>query len=190
MMIHTELNNLIRKRRSVFPPVFNNKEISREVIMQILENANWAPTHKFTEPWRFKILRGGTLPRLADFLVEDYKIHTPIDQQSAMKLKKMAENPLRSACVIVICLKRHQDLPEWEEVAAVSMAVQNMWLTCTAMDIGSYWSSPGAIKRMGEFLELAEDEKCLGLFYMGYTDMPLPEGKRKPIADKVVWIES
>ena len=196
MMILTELNNLIRKRRSVFPPVFNEKEISREAIQQILENANWAPTHKLTEPWRFRILykktpaeRGGILPRLAAFLVEDYKIHTPIEQQSDIKIKKMTENPLRSACVIAICMKRHRELPEWEEIAAVSMAVQNMWLTCTAMGIGSYWSSPGAISRMGNFLELAEDEKCLGLFYMGYTDVPLQEGKRKPITEKVVWLE-
>ena len=27
-------------------------------------------------------------------------------------------------------------IPEWEEIAAVSMSVQNMWLTCTANEIG------------------------------------------------------
>jgi nitroreductase len=189
-MLLTELNSLIRNRRSVFPPVFNDKEISTETIEQVLENANWAPTHKLTEPWRFKILRGSALQRLAAFLVEDYKIHTPLDQQSEIKVKKMAENPLRSACVIAICLKRHQGLPEWEELAAVAMSVQNMWLTCTALAIGSYWSSPTPISRMAEFLDLASDEKCLGLFYMGYTDAPLLDGKRTPIAEKVVWIEA
>ena len=34
-------------------------------------------------------------------------------------------------------------LPEWEEIAAVSMAVQNMWLTCYANNIGCYLSTPG-----------------------------------------------
>jgi nitroreductase len=190
MLTLDHLNDIIRKRRSVFPPVFNEKEISKETITQILENANWAPTHKLTEPWRFQILRGVALQRLSAFLVEDYKTHTPVNELSEVKLKKIAENPLRSACVIMICLKRHERLPEWEELAAVAMAVQNMWLTCTALEIGSYWSSPNAITRMGGFLELAEDEKCLGLFYMGYSDIPLPEGKRKPIADKVVWVNT
>ena len=185
----SELNILIKKRRAVFPNVYNDKEISQKTIAQILENANWAPTHKLTEPWRFKILRGGALPRLADFMVNDYKTHTPIEAQTDIKLKKAAENPLRSSCVIAICMKRHEGLPEWEELAAVAMAVQNMWLSCTALGIGAYWSSPGLIVRMNNFLNLQDDEKCLGLFYMGYSDAPLLEGKRKPIEDKIIWIE-
>ena len=80
-------------------------------------------------------------------------------------------------------------LPEWEEIAAVACAVQNMWLTATAHGLGAYWSTPGAINAVGDFVELAEGERCLGFFYMGYTDAPHPEGKRAPLADKVQWIE-
>ena len=29
-------------------------------------------------------------------------------------------------------------IPEWEELAATSMSVQNMWLTCTSYDLGCY----------------------------------------------------
>lgn len=186
----SEISELIKKRRSIFPPMYNDVEISKETIEQVLENANFAPTHKLTEPWRFKILRGSARGRLAAFLVEDYKAHTPIEQQTEKKLRKMADNPLLSNCVIVICMKRHQDtVPEWEEIAAVAMAVQNMWLTCTSLGIGSYWSTPAAIERLDEPLGLAHDERCLGLFYMGYSDVVLPERKRNPIADKVEWIE-
>jgi nitroreductase len=183
------LNELIKKRRAVFPHMFNDKKIPKRTIEQILENANYAPTHKLTEPWRFKILRGSALKRLSTFLITDYEKNTPKELQNDMKKKKMSENPIRSTCVITICMKRHEILPEWEELAAVAMAVQNMWLTCTAYGIGSYWSSPPAIERMGDLLGLADDEKCLGLFYMGYSDMPLPEGKRTPIAEKVVWLD-
>jgi nitroreductase len=169
--------------------MYNEQEIAKETIEKVLENANFAPTHKLTEPWRFKILRGPVRERLAAFLVEDYKNHTPIEQQTEVKLKKMAENPLRSNCVIAICMKRHEGIiAEWEEIAAVAMAVQNMWLTCTSVGIGSYWSTPAAIARMNDFLDLEKDESCLGLFYMGYSDVILPEGKRNPIGDKVVWI--
>lgn len=196
-MNFTDINDLIKKRRSVFPPSYNDKEIPKHIIEHILENANYAPTHKLTEPWRFKILRansdksgGAPLQRLAAFLVEDYIQNTSIELRSEIKLKKMAENPLRSNCVIAICMQRHEALlPEWEEIAAVSAAVQNMWLTCTAYGIGSYWSSPGAIDRIGDFLNLNEGEKCLGFFYMGYTDEPLLVGKRGAIEDKCVWIE-
>jgi nitroreductase len=185
-----DISTLIKKRRSIFPPMYNEAEISKETIKRVLENANFAPTHKLTEPWRFKILRGPARGRLAAFLVEDYKTHTPVEQQTEKKLKKMAENPLLSNCVIAICMKRHENtVPEWEEIAAVAMAVQNMWLTCTALGIGSYWSTPAAIKHLNEPLDLAHDEVCLGLFYMGYSDVVLPEGKRGAIEDKVEWME-
>ena len=77
---------------------------------------------------------------------------------------------------------------EWEEVAAVACAVQNMWLTTTAYDIGAYWSSPGYIKDIGPFLKLAEGERCLGFFYMGHHDTPDIPRNRQPINDKVEWL--
>ncbi|MGY8931922.1 MAG: nitroreductase family protein [Flavobacteriales bacterium] len=40
----------------------------------------------------------------------------------------------------VICMSRDENevIPEWEELAATSMSVQNMWLTCTSYDLGCY----------------------------------------------------
>ncbi len=186
-----ELNDLIKKRRAIFPKTYiAGMGIPQHIIEQVLENANYAPTHKFTEPWRFRVLRGAALQKLADFLITDYQTLTPLAEQTDMKRKKITENPLRSGCVIVILMKRHEDiLPEWEEVAAVAMAVQNMWLTCTAFDIGSYWSSPSAITERGnDFLGLADDERCLGLFFMGYHNMPDLPPQRTPIEEKVEWV--
>lgn len=181
---------LIRKRRSIFPVSYIEKHIPRNIIEEILENANWAPTHKLTEPWRFKVLTGATLAKLRDWQVDWYKTNIPKEKFSEKKLKKLQTNPLKAACIIAICMKRDdkERLPEWEEVAAVACAVQNMWLTASAYDIGAYWSSPGFIRDIGLFLELGEHERCLGFFYMGYHEMPPVEGKRKPISDKVVWL--
>ena len=52
--------DLIKTRRSIFPEQFNSKEIDDGTIDILLESANWAPTYKKTEPWRFKIIRGDT----------------------------------------------------------------------------------------------------------------------------------
>ena len=46
------LGDLIQRRRAIFPKSYlPNQPVSREIIEQLLENANWAPTHKLTEPW-------------------------------------------------------------------------------------------------------------------------------------------
>ena len=192
-MTISELNDLLKTRRSIFPKSYiQGKDIPESDILQILENANFAPSHRLTEPWRFKILRGAAKQRLADFMVEDYLAMTPIEAQSEVKMQKMAENPTRSAVAIALVLKRHEELlPEWEEIASLAMAVQNMWLTCSILGIGCYWSSPTAITLRGQdFLKLAADERCLGLFYMGYHNVSTADlpAVRKPIAEKITWL--
>jgi len=181
--------DLIKKRRSVFPSSYNDKPIAKGDIEKILEAANWAPTHKKTEPWRFKILQGTSQEKLGKFLSEKYQ---EVDRRpKQMKINKLLENPGKAGALIAVCMQRDpkQSVPEWEEVAAVAMAVQNMWLCCTELGIGSYWSSPGLIKYMGEFFDLNEGETCLGFFYMGYFDGESLEGERTPITDKVVWLD-
>jgi len=183
------INDLIKNRRSIFPNTFVDKSIPKEVIQQILENANWAPTHRLTEPWRFKVFTGESLKSLSDFLGNWYQNNIPTEKYSERKHKKTIKKPMQCACVIAICMQRDpkESVPEWEEIAAVACAVQNMWLTCTANDIGCYWSSPAAIHSTKEFLNLNEGERCLGFLYMGYHESPKMESPRKSIDDKVVW---
>ena len=179
----------IKKRRSVFPVQYNSEPITKETIKKLLEAANWAPNHKKTEPWRFKVLMEDSKAKLGVFLANKYQETEARPKQ--IKINKLQENPKKAGAIIAVCMQRdpNECLPEWEEIAATSMAVQNMWLLATEMGIGSYWSSPGLIKYMGEFFDLNGGEKCLGFFYLGYSDEELSKGIRQPIANKVEWLD-
>ena len=191
-MENKNISELIRGRKSVFPPLYINKKIPKGIILEMLENANRAPTHKLTEPWKFKVLREDAKKRLGSFLAAKYKETTDGSKFSDRKYQKLQDNPERADTIIAIIMQRdlEERLPEWEEVASVAMAVQNMWLTSSAYGIGSYWSSPGLIKFMDEFFELNEGEKCLGFFYMGYYEAEIPLSKRTQIADKTEWLDT
>lgn len=184
------LNEVIRTRRSIFPAQYTDQEIRKDIINEILENANWAPNHKLTQPWRFKVLKGEAKGRLGDFMAAKYKEECVGEKFLEKKYQKLKSNPRKAAAIILICMQRDSDqrLPEWEELAAVASAVQNMWLTSHAYNIGSYWSSPPLISHMKEFLQMNEGEKCLGLFYMGYYNEVQAAPKREDIAQKVQWI--
>ncbi|MFK8005110.1 MAG: nitroreductase [Saprospiraceae bacterium] len=184
-----QVNELIKKRRSIFPKSYIQKPIPKEIIEQILENANWAPTHKLTEPWRFKIFRNDALEQLGIKLSEVYKANTSAEKFSEMKFKKTQKKALQSDTMIAICMQRDpkESIPEWEEIASVGAAVQNMYLTCAAYNIGCYWSSPGTIKYLNEYLGLKDGERCLGFLYMGYHEMPEIKGMRRSIAEKIEW---
>ncbi len=186
-----QISELIQNRRSVFPSMYQKeKTISKEIVLQILENANWAPTHKLTEPWRFKIFTGEALKSLSAFMGDFYKKNTFHESFSEIKYKKTVIKPLQSAYVIAICMQRDEteSIPEWEEIASVACAVQNMWLTAATYGIGAYWSSPKSIHHAAEFLGLEEGQKCLGFFYMGYCSENELNGQRKSILSKIEWM--
>ena len=191
-MKENAISQYINNRKSVFPPLYIDKKIPISIIKEMLENANRAPTHKLTQPWRFKIIQGDAKSRLGTFLSEKYKAITDENGFSERKFNKLKENAIKSDTVIAICMQRDlkEQLPEWEEIAAVAMAVQNLWLTASSYGIGGYWSSPGLIKFMHEFFNFSDGEKCLGFFYMGYYDADIPESRRDPIDDKLDWIQS
>lgn len=186
-----EISTLIRSRRAYFPKMYADKEIPKELVEEILENANWAPTHKRTEPWRFKVFHSeAARQNLSKAIATAFKEMTPPEMYSEIKAKDISDRPIQSGCVLAICMKRNEaaGLPEWEEIAATAMAVQNIWLTCTSYGIGSYWATPGFVRLLADVLDLGESERCIGLFYMGYlkedTIAPAMRGKME---EKVVW---
>lgn len=86
-------------------------------------------------------------------------------------------------------------LPEWEEVAAVACAVQNMHLMATALGVACYWSSWHGVARdspqMQKFLGLDDvRDRCLGFLVLGQTDKDMScfRCKKGPIQHKVHWM--
>lgn len=182
------LAEIIRNRRSIFPESFIEKEIPKEVIAQILESANYAPTHKLTQPWRFTVIAGDMRRKLGEELGSIYKSQVSEANFLQKKFDSFADKTEKSAVVIAINMALSGALPEWEELAATACAVQNIALTAESLSIGGYWSSPPLINHLGSFLQLQPNEKCIGLFYMGYHNEPLREARRTPMTEKITWL--
>jgi nitroreductase len=183
------ISKVIKERRSIFPASYIKKEISVEVINQILETANYAPTHKLTQPWRFTVIRKAGLAKLGEELGRLYKELVTPQQFLQKKFDSFEEKTSQADCIIALNIAVSGKIPEWEELAAVSCAVQNMALTAESLKVGAYWSSPPLIHDLGDFLKLKENEKCIGLFYMGYHNEKPWEPNRTSMAEKVNWIE-
>ncbi|MES2418678.1 MAG: nitroreductase [Bacteroidota bacterium] len=185
------LSKIIKERRSIFPVSYIKKEIPTAVIEQILESANYAPTHKLTQPWRFVVIRNEAKARLGAALGARYQETVTSAQFMQKKYDSFAQKTEQAACILAVNIQFHPDLlPEWEEIAATAAAVQNIALTAAALNIGSYWSSPSVIDGLTDFLELQENEKCYGLFYMGYHLDEPRKANRTPMANKVKWLEA
>ena len=185
------LTEIIKRRRSIFPASYTKEEIPVGVIQQILESANYAPTHKLTQPWRFMVFRREGKSRLAQELARLYMEVTPKSQFLQKKYDSIIEKVAQASCVIALNVKLNPEkVPEWEELAALACAVQNMALSAEALKVGAYWSSPGMIANLNDYLNLEEQEKCYGIFYMGYHHEAPREAQRSPVEEKIKWIES
>lgn len=161
------LKEIIEQRRSIFPKDYTDTEISQEVVEEIVNSATFAPNHKRTKPWRFKIFKGEEKAKLASEMQAIYKATTPEQLFLEKKYADIGFKINKANTVVSIIVNFSGMVPEWEEIAATSMAVQNMYLTCTANNIGCYWSSPKIVDELKDSLTIEENQKCLGLFYMG-----------------------
>ena len=182
-----------RTRRTIKPHQMDPaRDVPRELLLEILEDAHWAPTHGMTQPWRFHVFTGPSRERLADGLQALYDRLTPPDGVRPDKREKLRANTLAAPVVIAVAARVEPGgkITETEEIAATSCAVQNLLLSAHQRGLGSFWASPPVSynSAFAEWLGLDASHRALGIIYLGYA---LPGTKavssRVPLAERVVF---
>lgn len=193
-MTTTELNSLIKNRRSIFPKDYSGEKVDDAIVQQMLENANWAPTHKFTEPWRFIVYTGEGLKKLAELQAAVYKQKTEKDGTfKEDRYQNLLIKPFESSHIILVYMKRDEkkSLPEIEEMGSVFCAVQNMYLTATAYGVGGYLSTGGItfFEESNAAFGLSPEDRIVGFFHLGMPKNTNQVGRRNPVDTKVTWVK-
>jgi len=183
----------LRGRRSIGR--VSAEPVAREQIERILEAANWAPSHHATEPWRFYVMTGKGRDVLARAYGDVAVVQAggALDAAAEAELReKQGAKAYRAPLVIAVAVSPSKDprVIVAEEYAAAHAAVQNMLLAIHASGLAAIWRSgePMYHPAMGQAFGLAEGEAMVGLIYAGHPEVPQPEGKRRPAAEKTVWL--
>jgi len=166
--------SIFRTRRSIKPAAMDaGREVSREVLLEILEDAHRAPTHGLTQPWRFQVFTGAARARLADGLRKIYDQVTPITARNEEKRAKLGVGPRLAPVVIAVAARVAPNgrIPEIEEIMATACAVENLLLSAHERGLGSFWSTPSAAMsaEFAGWLGLDATHRMLGLVYLGYA---------------------
>lgn len=183
--------DIIRSRRSIKPVKMNGKKIPDEKVNELLQLANWAPTHGRTEPWRFIVYSGEKVKEFCRRHAELYKSHTPREKFEQTNYDKQLHNGDLASHIIIAIMQKggSPKIPVLEEIAATAISIQNILLGATAAGIASFLSTGGMTHHsaMKNFLLLREEDIVMGILYLGYSDERV-EGKRQTeIDDKVIW---
>jgi nitroreductase len=184
------LFHAIATRRS-----FGLKEIAPEpidlsLVARMLEAANWAPSHGKTEPWRFVVYSGDARKAVGDAFGEAFRLLNGGDAANEAGQRAQRERVWQAPVWIALGMRPDPKMPAWEELIAFGSAVHNAQLMASALGLACKWTSGAAATHphVAEVVGFAPDTQLYGFLYVGNPAVPWPEGRRRPLAEKVRWV--
>ena len=156
----------------------------RDVVLEALDAARWAPNHRLTEPWRFYLLGPATAERVS-LLNAELVCRKSGEEAAAAKLRRWRAMP---GWLAVTCRTDKDPVRQQEDYAACCCAIQNLLLALWARGLGGKWSTGKVIHSEGFLAAIGADpaqEFCVGLVWYGYPQT-VPSQQRKPLATTLV----
>lgn len=193
MMQAANIERVIRTRRTIKPEKMNGRVIPDETITELLAMADCAPTHARTEPWRFIVIANQQVKAFAERHANLWKEVTDPEKFTQQKFNNLLALGENTSHIVMVWMKRvpTHKIPEIEEVAATAAAIENLLIAATAKGIASFWSTGGIThhERMKKEFNLGEEDKILGIIYLGYSDEPAKDVSRMiPLSEKTEWV--
>ncbi len=175
-------------RRSI--KKFNGQPVEREDLMQIIDDAVWAPNHKNREPWRMVVACGEELKELQQ-LLRDTAIPKWQELSAETLEKQMQKFTTPGAYVFVIVPEDVRQKIRLEDYAAASTMIQNIQLLAWDLGIGSCWKTPEFLDAPAfrEAIGAKPGERIISMLQLGYFD-ELPKAKERKKSDELVTIFS
>jgi nitroreductase len=162
-----DTDSAIRTRRT--HKQYGSEPVSEAIVRELVDLARWAPNHKLTNPWRFRLLGPETRARI-DELVPEAEV---------MKLR-------RAPTLLLVTAVRSEDpLLAEEDVLATAAATYAVLLAATERGLASYWRTPACFREAAirELLALAPNEVVVALVHLGQPVTDPPAKERTPVDD-------
>jgi nitroreductase len=160
-----DVETAIRSRRT--HKQFGREPVDEAVVRDLLDLARFAPNHKLTQPWRFRLLGPETRRRLDE----------AVGEKEAMKLGRAPTLVLATA---LLSGDAHTDE---EDLHATACGVYAVLLGATARGLASYWRTPAALGELvvRDLLGLESGEHVVGLIHLGPAVSEPPRKERTPL---------
>ena len=194
--------NLIRGRRSIRR--YQQRDVPRAMILQLLEAARWAPSAHNRQPWRFAVIPRGETRRhlveaMADRWVEDLRWDGLTDEEITRRVERSRQR-LLSAPVLILLALSMVDMDTYPDpvrqqaeyimaVQSTALAAQNLMLAAHHLGLGSCWICaplfvPDVVRAV---LDLPEDWIAQAFISVGYP-AEHPQKARHPLHEHVLWV--
>lgn len=202
-----DLLTAIKTRRSVRN--FADEPVEKEDLNKILEAANWAPSARNQQPWRFIVIKNKELSEQLAAEVHkklddiEEKARKETDSQLLEKVRHyrvpftfFSRAPITVAVVQTpyigtgLAKEVGVDASKYDSaLQSISAAIQNFLLAAHALNYGSCWMTGPLIAypEVSKLLNIKEDEQLVALLPLGKYSLA-PKAKPRKSTDQVVTI--
>ena len=167
---------LAKSRRSIRK--FEDKDVTKEQLMQIIEAAQAAPSAGNCQPWKFYVVKNKDIQ--AQFKEcaynQDYLLSAP-------------------ACIVVCTDSKRSEVRYRERgkylytIQDTAAAIQNILLCAKDMGLGTCWIGAFDEVKVRNILGLAADFRPVALIPIGYPAEDFKPQHRRPIDDIVTFVD-
>ncbi len=127
-----ELQIAIEQRRSIRR--FKDKNISDEIILNLIDSARLAPSAKNRQPWKFYIARGELKQDIVN-LMREWQAKNEDIKTSVLGTATAIEQ----APILILVFKDSNSLSERSDTLSLGAAIENILLKATELNLGSLW---------------------------------------------------
>lgn len=171
-----DVEKAIRTRRT--HKAFSSRELGAGVLDELFELARWAPNHRLTNPWRFRVLGARTRERLMELAEAD-------KPGAAMKLAR--------APTLIAASAHLGDDPahDQEDLYATAVAAYLVLLGAHARGLAGYWRTVSLLdeSQARALLGMSAQETPVGLLYLGEPVQEQRVPERAPLGEFVSYLD-
>ncbi|MGA2006045.1 MAG: nitroreductase family protein [Solirubrobacteraceae bacterium] len=149
-----DVETAIRTRRT--HKAFEPQPVERATLLELFELARWAPNHRLTNPWRFRVLGERTRADLA----------RESERASAGSARKLDRAP---TLVVAGAVLSGDPGEQREDLLAAGVAAYLVLLGAHARGLAGYWRTLAILDTpaVRAALAIEDDELPIGLLHLG-----------------------
>lgn len=183
-----ELKEAIELRRSIRH--FNDKDLSKDIIEDLLECARMAPSAINRQPWFFVVVKDKLKNKISDMMLEWCCLKSDYNTDYLSSVQYTA-NVIKEANTLILVFQ-NTDLLNYRDFDNLSIgaSIENILLRATDLGLGSLWI--GHITNIkNEIEEMFKYDNLMlnSAIALGYTDIKPKMRPRKDLKDIMVYVD-
>jgi nitroreductase len=167
-----DVSEAIRSRRT--HKQYGTEPVDEETLRELVDLARYAPNHRLTQPWRFRVLGPETRMHLGQSV-------------GGKEATKLGRAPTLILVTAVLSGDPHVDE---EDLYATATAVYAVLLGATERGLASYWRTPKSFteRPVRKLLGLDKNERAVALIYLGPLVSEPPAKDRAPLDEVLTFL--